>query len=222
MEQLYALQGQGRALPPVGVGGQVGHTVILAEHIRAGTDGDGVGFRAGLDDRDVQAAGQGGRVLGQADDHRAVPGGDGGDAAQALPVAGRGAGAVQGGGHVLGRKRRAVGEHDAGTQGDGPGAGIIVVGVGVRQHGLGPEFLVQGEKALVQQLAHRLLHQVGGGQRVEGLAGNVGQGEGGQRLGLGLLVLLTVELGQLVQRVGAVQVLTAGEGQQERGQQQRQ
>ena len=80
--------------------------------------------------------------------------------------------------------------------------------------------LVYGAGVQGCELAHRLLHQVGGGQRVEGLAGDVGQGEGDQRLGSGLFVLLAVELGQLVQGVDAVNILAAGEGQQEQRQQQ--
>ena len=80
--------------------------------------------------------------------------------------------------------------------------------------------LVYGAGVQGCELAHRLLHRVGGGQGVEGLAGDVGQGEGRQGLGLRTFVLLTVKLGQLVQRVGAVQVLTAGEDQQEQCQQQ--
>ena len=208
-------------LPPAVVGRQIGARVILGKQIGTAACGGGAVLGACFDDGNVQAAGQCGQRGGQGDDHRVLPDVHGGHVPQPGGIALRGAGALQRGGHVGRRDGGAVREGRIGLDADGPGALGGIICPAVRQDSLGPELLVQGEQPLVQQGLYGLLHSVRGADGVEGAAGDIGQGKGGQRLRLRFFVFILIEVGQLSQGVlGDLPVGAAG-GQQH-GQRQQQ
>ena len=172
MLQLDALQRQGDALPPVG----------------------GALLRAGLDDGNVQPPCQRGEVGVHGDDHGVALRPDGGHLRQTGGVALGLPRPLQRGHHIPGGEGRAVGERDAGLQRQGVGAFRRVVGAAPGQYRPEGEVLVQLKQLFVQQRAHRCLHRLRGGDGVKALAGEIGQGEGGQRLRLRRLVFLAVKL----------------------------
>ena len=198
-------------LPPAAVGCQIGARVILGKQIGAAACGGGAVLGAGLDDGNVQAAGKGGQRRGQGDDYRVLADVHGGHVPQPGGIALRGAGALQRGGHVGRRDGGAVRESRIGLDADGPGALGGIICPAVRQDGLGPELLVQGEQPLVHEGLYGLLHGVRGADGVEGAAGDIGQGKGGQRLWLRFFVFILVEVGQLSQGIlGDLPVGAAG------------
>ena len=217
----YLGQGHGGVLPPEGAGGQVRAAIVLRKDVGAAAYGHRAALRARFDHGDVQPAGQGAQRTGQPDHHRAVPRRHAGYVLQPLGVPGAGARPLQCGGHVLGGDGRAIGKQGVRPDADRPDKALAVVLPAVRQHRLGLELLIQRKQTIVQQRAHRLLYRVRGGDGIQRLAGDVGQGQGGQRLRLRLVVFRLIEAGQLAQRIVCrLPVGAAGGTQQHQRQQQ--
>ena len=223
-QQIDLIKGQRHAAPPVGVALQQLGAAGLG--VRPGAGGEGVVFRTGLDDGDIQQRGEVPAVLGQLDGHGVAAGRlDGGHIRQAGGVAGGLLGPKQRGAYILRCQRRAVTEMDAAAQTDGVGEGLRVVVLALGQHPLRLKLRGQAVQRLVQQGGQRQLNAVAAGDGIQCLAAEIGQGKGGQGgsflHGVGLVVL--GQLAQGIIGIGAlVPVGAAGQGQErQRRQQQR-
>lgn len=163
--------------PPGLVGHQVGGAVSLGKKIRTGTDGGSILMGSAFDNGDIQQGRQAriGTVQRNGD---CVSGSrDGGGAGKPLTVALRGSGPVQRGLHVGGSQRGAIGEGDAGAQGEGINRAGCVGRIAFTKTGFRLQLRVQAEHSLVKQGTDGLLHTVRTGDGIQSLPGSVGKGK---------------------------------------------
>ena len=196
--------------------GQMG-AALAAVGVGPGADGEGTALGAGLHNGDVQPGDEAPVVAGEGDAHRPAAGPEVRHLRQPPAVAGGGLGPAQAVHHVLGGDGAAVAEGDAASQGDGVGIPGGVVGVGLRQGGLGVKGPVQGEQPLIQQGPQGLHGPVGAGDGVRRLPLEIGQGEGGE-LHVLLLLLHVVIVRQGAENVFRVRRRPVAPGQRRQAQ----
>ena len=182
-DALHRLAG---ALPPVLAGQQAGTAALVIE-IGAGAGGDVLLLCAGFQNGNVQQGRQGAVGPGESQGHGAASGGNALYVRQPGGVAGGTAGSRETGLYIGGGERRAVGKDGVLPQGQRAGQGLRVIGIGGAQQGLRLQLGIQMKQSLIEQGRHRLLHPVGAGKGVQGLARQIGQGKGGGQRGAGLL-----------------------------------